>query len=258
MFTSTLTVNEFALGGLIGAQPITQVMGSSFQQVGYTGWYGSGWTGGGALVEEMRPMSQAYNDARARALERMDDEARRAGADAVVAVRIHRSRRDWSGDAIEFTAIGTAVRMPGSDPHAAPRLSNLSGADHYLLVQAGWRPLGLVAATCVCYVQASWTTQRLTTGWRQWRNAELRDFTQGVYEARELALGRLTSQAEGLRAAGVVGVTVEQEQHVRDVDRGGGSRKDLIVTFHVTGTAIAEGGGGVAPQPVMRRNEREL
>ena len=255
MFTSTLTVPEHALGGLLGAQPITQVMGSSFQKIGYTGRYGAGWSFGGALVSELRPVSDAYNDARASAIQRLHEEADRAGADAVVAVRTNRARRDFAGDAVEFTVIGTAVRLPGVGRGGGLALTNLSGQDHYLLLRAGWRPVGLVAATSVFYVQASWRTQRLTSGWGQWQNAELRDFTRGVYEARERALQRVTDQAERLRAAGVVGVSIEQEQHV--VERGnggGGSRRDLIVTFHVTGTAIAEGGGSVPVRPVVRRN----
>ena len=114
----------------------------------------------------------------------------------------------------------------------------------------------MIVATSVFYIQASWRTQRLTSGWRQWRNAELHDFTRGVYEAREHALERVTRQAADLRAAGVVGVSVEQEQQVveRGGDSSGGGRKDLIVTFHVTGTAIAEGGGGLSVRPVVRRN----
>ena len=257
MFTSNLTVAEHALGELLELEPVGQVMGSSFQKIGYTGRYGYNvrWSAG-AVFHEMRPVSKAYNDARARALERLENEARRLRAHAVVAVRIHRERRDFAGDAVELTAIGTAVRVPGGDARRAPVLTNLSGQDHYLLVRAGWRPLGIVAATSVFYVQASWRTQRLTTGWRQWRNAELHDFTRGVYEAREHALERVTEQAVDLRAAGVVGVAIEQHHETRHIDDSGrgGSREDLIVTFHVTGTAIAQGGGDLAVRPVVRRN----
>ena len=39
-----------------------------------------------------------------------------------------------------------------------------------------------------------------------WANQELRDFTQGVYDARELALGRVSAEARRQGAAGMVGV----------------------------------------------------
>ena len=86
-------------------------------------------------------------------------------------------------------------------------------------------------------------------------NQELTDFTQGVYEAREMALGRASSQAKSLGAGGMVGVDVDHRIAVREYEQGGTRRKDLIVTFHVLGTAIAPHGEHrpLAPETVVRQ-----
>ena len=42
------------------------------------------------------------------------------------------------------------------------------------------------------------------------RNQEMPDFTRGIYDARALAMTRLSQQARALGAHGVVGVTIER------------------------------------------------
>jgi uncharacterized protein YbjQ (UPF0145 family) len=86
-------------------------------------------------------------------------------------------------------------------------------------------------------------------------NQELTDFTQGVYQARETALARAATQAERLGAGGMVGMSVDHHIGLREIEQGGSKRKDLIVTFHVLGTAIAPHGEHVplSPQIVVRQ-----
>ena len=76
-------------------------------------------------------------------------------------------------------------------------------------------------------------------------NQELTDFTQGVYAARESALGSLTGQANANGADGIVGVRIEQETafHSFSVDSsigGRGDRQGLIITLQAFGTAIRQ------------------
>ncbi len=71
---------------------------------------------------------------------------------------------------------------------------------------------------------------------------KLVDYTQGVYEARENAIARATEQARALGAGGLVGMTVEHDVEVREVEQNNSKREDLIVTFHIIGTAIAPHG----------------
>ena len=45
------------------------------------------------------------------------------------------------------------------------------------------------------------------------RNVELEQFTQALYDARELAMSRMQSEAEELAAEGIVGVQLRQHSH---------------------------------------------
>jgi uncharacterized protein YbjQ (UPF0145 family) len=45
------------------------------------------------------------------------------------------------------------------------------------------------------------------------RNVELEQFTQALYDARELAMTRMQSEAEELHAEGIVGVQLRQHSH---------------------------------------------
>jgi uncharacterized protein YbjQ (UPF0145 family) len=243
-FTSDLSVDDFALLRPEGVRPISQVMGSSVYHVGWQ-WTPGAWSGS----QELSVVSEAWNEARRLALGRLRQEAEACGADAVVAVRIEEGRHDWAEGAVEFVAMGTAVRLPDRLPQ--PVLTDLSGADFWKLHRAGYRPLGVVGGTSVFYIVASWRTQRAQSAlWSSWANQELSDFTQGVYDAREAALDRVTREANALGASGVVGVQLGQSADRREVDSGGSSRIDLVVTFHVLGTAIAAPIGAPTELPV--------
>jgi uncharacterized protein YbjQ (UPF0145 family) len=239
-FTSGLSVGDFALTGLTGVRPVCQVMGSSVYRVG---WQSYPWGSlGGSLSTELTQLTTAWNTARRLALGRLEEEARSAGAHAVVDVTFDDRRHDFLSDEIEIVVNGTAVRLDGPAPDR-PVLTDLSMPDYVLLHRGGYQPVGVVASTSVFYVVPGQRTRRATTGWG-WAqpNQELTDFTRGVYEAREMALGRASTQAERLGAAGMVGVSIDHHVATREIDQGGGRRVDLIVTFHVLGTAIAPHG----------------
>src|SRR5437879_5361084 len=244
LFTSDLSVNEFALMARSGLQPVSQVMGSSVYHVGWQGMPGS-FFGMGRGAYELGTLSEAWNSARSLALSRLQQEARFAGADAVVGVHIQWGAHDFAPNAVEMVAVGTAVRTSGAERTDPPVLCDLSGQDLWNLLQAGYRPVGVVGATTVFYVVPQWSTQRLTTSWLSGRsNQELPDFTQAVYAAREVAFGHLSSQAQSFGAHGIVGVSIDQKIGRREVETGNDNKRiDLIVTLHVLGTAIVEGPG---------------
>jgi uncharacterized protein YbjQ (UPF0145 family) len=242
LFTSDLSVNEFALAHSIGLRPIAQVMGSSIYHVGWQqspGQWG-GWQAGG-ISQELTTLSEAWNTARRRAFGRLEQEAKLLGAHAVVGVQLTTGRHDWAAGSIEYMAVGTAVRIDGAPPSDDPVLTDLSGQDYWQLTQAGYRPLGVVGASSVYYIVSGWQQRGAMQGmFSSWANQELRDFTQGVYDVRETTLGRVTNEARRHGAAGMVGVSIAHSVEEREIDSGGSRRTDLVVTMHVLGTCVGE------------------
>lgn len=246
-FTSDLSTNEFLLVRRAGFSPLSQVMGSCFYNVGWqwlpgTAGYGTwGATYAQGETVELETQTEAWNEARRLALNRLAEEAKRVGADAVVGVRLQRGSFDWAAGLLEFVAIGTAVRSQRYELGEEPVLSNLSGQQFAALFEHGFWPAGLVAATTVAYVMTGWQQQGRVSGlFSGWQNQELVDFTRGVYDTRSQTMTRLNRQAHELQAHGVVGVELEQDQHEHERDVGGVHYTDLVVTMHVVGTAIVE------------------
>ena len=242
LFTSDLSVNEFALARSIGLRPLGQVMGSSIYHVG---WQQSPGRWGGfqpaGVSQELTTLSEAWNAARQRAFGRLQQEAKALAAHAVVGVELTTGRHDWAAGAIEYVAVGTAVQVEGAAPVEQPTLTDLSGQDYWKLRRAGYEPLGVVGASSVYYILPGWQQSRIQQGmFSSWANQELRDFTQGVYDVREATLGRLGDEARRLGAAGMVGVSIVHSVEEREVETAGTHRTDLIVTMHVLGTSIAE------------------
>jgi uncharacterized protein YbjQ (UPF0145 family) len=236
VFTSDLEVSEWSALARLGVTPITQVMGSSIYHVG---WQPRNYN----VPTEVRVLSDAYNECRRLALGRLLEEARTCRADAVVGVRIDQGAHDWAAGAVEFIAVGTAVRLPEAmrDRAGQTVLSDLSGQEFTQLCEAGTRPLGIAAHTSVHYVPASAQTQMAQGSFgASWANQELVDFSQGVYEAREKAMGFIDAQVRELGGDGVIGVEISEHSRTHAVRRGMYESKDLEVTFHVMGTVIRE------------------
>jgi uncharacterized protein YbjQ (UPF0145 family) len=222
-FTSDLSVNEFLLVKAAGFEPLGLVVGSSIYHIGFQ-------VGNWSANQEMDVLTQAMYHARELAMTRMEEEADQLGADGVVGVRLDVSRYEWGGDLAEFIAIGTAVRHREGVLHRAPNgrpfTSDLSGQDFYTLLSAGYRPLGLVMGTCVYHV-----AHQGLGGWfkRVGRNAEMPNFTQALYDARELAMERMQAEAEQLEAEGIVGVQLNEGNHGWD---------SHVIEYFAIGTAV--------------------
>jgi uncharacterized protein YbjQ (UPF0145 family) len=223
LFTSDLSVNEFLLVRQAGFQPLGLVIGSSIYHIGYqqAQWKQS---------QEMNVLSQAMYEARELAMTRMEEEAEQLAADGIVGVRLVIGRYDWGESMAEFIAMGTAVKHRGGELHRAPSgrpfTSDLSGQEFWTLLQTGHRPVGMVMGSCVYHVaHQSWRQSIGNTG----RNVELPNFTQALYDARELAMERMQAEALQAKAEGIVGVHIEEKSH------GWGSH---VIEFFAIGTAI--------------------
>jgi uncharacterized protein YbjQ (UPF0145 family) len=265
-FTSNLSANEFALTHETGFAPLGQVMGSCVYHVGYQ-WNRANWSNaslwGGGSSYELETLTEAYHHARVLTFGRLAQEAALLGATGVLGVRFSRKEHDWGSDLLEFSAFGTAIRERDR-PAAAGRpgegdgglfLSDLSGDDFWKLRQAGFRPVGVAAGNCTYYQIPTWQTQAATGGagffGTTWQNQELQDYTQALYQARELGMGRLSREARALGGVGLVGVDMRVEAEPVEVDLGNDRhRTDMMYHFTAMGTVIAPAPAPAAPKAI--------
>jgi uncharacterized protein YbjQ (UPF0145 family) len=222
-FTSDLSVNEFLLVKESGFEPVGLVLGSSIYHIGFQQ---ASWN----QNQEMGVLTQAMYHARELAMTRMEEEADQLGADGIVGVRLDIGRYEWGADLAEFIAVGTAVKHRGGELHRAPNgrpfTSDMSGQDFATLLRAGYRPAGLVMGNCVYHV----ARQGMLASLKQvGRNVEMPNFTQALYEARELAMERMQSEADELQSEGIVGARIIERSH------GWGSH---VIEFFAIGTAV--------------------
>jgi uncharacterized protein YbjQ (UPF0145 family) len=81
------------------------------------------------------------------------------------------------------------------------------------------------------------------------QNVELPNFTQALYDARELAMERMQAEAEAVQASGIVGVSLVERSH------GWGSH---VIEFFAIGTAIVptkDDHSITPPQTVLTLND---
>src|ERR1700735_5244867 len=229
VFTSDLSVSEYVLLGEAGFEPLGFVVGSSIYHIGMQ-------VGRWSQNQELQVLTQAMYNARELAMTRMQAEADHLGADGIVGVQLRMQSYVWGQGVLEFIATGTAVRALGSTgrgtegAHRAPDgrafTSDLSAQDFFRLLAAGAVPVAFVLGVCVYHIAHQSVMQTLRqTG----RHQEMVVFTQGIYEARELALARMQAESAQAKSSGVVGVSVEVNNHVWG---------EHATEFLATGTAI--------------------
>ncbi|MDQ0189570.1 heavy metal-binding domain-containing protein [Alicyclobacillus cycloheptanicus] len=224
VFTSDLSVNEYLLVREAGFEPIGMVLGSSIYHIGFQ-------AGRWKQNMEMDVLTQAMYHARELAMTRMEEEAAELGADGVVGVRLQINRYEWGESLAEFLAIGTAVAARDKTANfrtfrGKPFTSDLSGQDFWTLLRAGYRPLSMVMGSCVYHVAHQGVFQAMSIAGQ---NAEMPNFTQALYDARELAMERMQTEAHEEQAEGIVGVRIEEKSH------GWGSH---VIEFFAVGTAV--------------------
>jgi uncharacterized protein YbjQ (UPF0145 family) len=224
VFTSDFSVNEFLLVRKAGFEPVGLCVGSCIFHVGIQ--YGS-WS----KNQEMTVLSQAMYQARESAMSRMREEAADMGADGVVGVRLEVKRLEWDANILEFVAIGTGVvhakgHTTFKGPNGQPFTSDLSGQDFWTLLYAGYRPLEMVMGSCVYHVAHRGMLQSLgSVG----QNVELTNFSQALYDAREIAMERMQQEAADAKAEGVVGVNLHEGSH---------NWQPHVIEFFAVGTAV--------------------
>jgi len=224
-FTSDLSIDELLLVEEVGFEPVEFVFGTSYF---HTGWVPAAWTENFELTQ----VSAMMLGARRVAMQRLLAHAQQLGADGVVGMRLDMERE---GHNAEFTAYGTAVRRRDGkgaawhDRHGRPFTCDLSGEDFWGLVRGGFRPLALCHGVCVYHVAHKSLGAWFSSLSQMTMNMEQPQFTQALYDARELAMQRMQWEAGDAGGTGLVGVEVRESSH---------GWEGHIIEFVGVGTAI--------------------
>src|SRR6266446_5552625 len=86
--------------------------------------------------------------------------------------------------------------------------SDMSGQEGGLVVDKGFQPMGLVLGNCIYSMGA---VRNWLAGFKGNFQGEIKEYSQVMYQARELALSRMQFEADQLGADGVIGVDIKVE-----------------------------------------------
>ncbi|WEG11179.1 heavy metal-binding domain-containing protein [Pullulanibacillus sp. KACC 23026] len=235
-WTSNLSVNDWLLLKQYGIQPVGQVMGSSYYHMAYSMSNYSGQWGSGHLQD----MEYALRENRELALQRLVMEAQALGAQAVVDVRLYQNKQDYYSHAIEFVAIGTAVRIDSTVPVKEPVLCSVSAMELAKLMSSGMFPVGYVLGVSVYYQYTSVRDRNITRSWFV-GNTEMTTYTEAVYRVRHQAVRDMKDQAKKVSAQGILARETELTVIPIEVERSeNDEREDHILEFIASGTAVIE------------------
>lgn len=181
---------------------------------------------------ELTVLTRAMYTARSNAMARMEAEAKALGAEGIVSVDLQWRPHGVSPEHIEFVAVGTAIRHHDPGPRSLhrhdgrPFTSHLSVQAFYTLLGTGHAPVAFVLGNCVWHVAAQGVVQTM----KQFgQNAEMPQWTQAYYEARETAMLRLQVEAERDGASGIVEVHQRTSEWVWGVH---------TLEFYAAGTSV--------------------
>lgn len=257
-FSSTLSAKEYLLAREGGYQPLSQVMGSSFMKVA---WNPSldGSVGSFVYTGELKSLTFAHQQACDLALERLQNEAALLGADGVIGVHIKRAEFTWAQNVTEFTAVGTAIRIPGcvkpvtKRKYTLPFTSTLSGQEFWQLYESGYWPAGIVMGNSSYYARGDWRTNNTLDSFGGLANQELEQFSHAFSHTRELAVSRLTDEIRSLGAEGAVDMDISHTIRPYESERDEKKCLDLVINFFLIGTAILKRPDGKSREMVKTR-----
>jgi uncharacterized protein YbjQ (UPF0145 family) len=240
---TVLSVDEAILLDQVGYLPVGLFTGASVVQMAAFARLGAGFS----TNTELTQLSDALGTSRRRAVERLAEGGLAGGADGVVGVSLDIGDLGGGSRLVHLVATGTGVRTAARQSPGRPDrcfTAALSGQEVHLLARAGYRPLGIVSGVCAYHVGRR--------GFSAWAggikvNQEMTIYTEALYDARELAMGRLQDEALALGADGVVGVTVTERTGVWGTH---------VIEFAAIGTAVVLDGD--QHQPLRPRMVMDL
>ncbi|MBW8753488.1 MAG: heavy metal-binding domain-containing protein [Sphingomonadales bacterium] len=232
-FTSAGSGQELYCNIDAGYAPLHHVFGN----IAYSTGIGGGLMGSlKTLVRgEIREYSDIFNATRHKALDRIVAQAKSSGANAVIGIRT--DVRFWHG-AHEMLMTGTAALNPAlPDQYLnSPVTSDLTGEELWAMSSLGYAPVKLLISASIYSLGMA---GGLKAAFKAFTKGEISDLTTLIHDAREVAIGRLKSEADALGAQDVVGV----KTYIAELGSS-------LVEFLAIGTAIkkTDGVGVATPQ----------
>lgn len=204
-----------------GFQPIKFVFGNVAYSIGLGGGIGGMFKS--LQRGEVPQFSEVFNQTRHLALIRIAQEARNAGANAVVGIQT--SIIPFKGMQ-EMVMIGTASNHPVLPPQYAqnPITSDLTNEEMWNLIYMGYMPIQLVLGVSVYSLGL---VGGITSAFKALGRGEISELTSLIYEARENAIARIAADATACGADDVVGI----KTNVYQLGNG-------MIEFMAIGTAV--------------------
>ncbi len=198
MIVSGMSGNEAYCLDQKGYAPGEIVVGNSVCSLGVLG--GLGAFGRGLAGGELANVTTLISEGRHRAIERMEAEATRLGAQGVTSVVSE--LRTLSGY-MEFLSQGSAIHGPvlGQRPFS----TSASGMEFYCQTDAGYTPIRFAMGNVAFALGIG---RGVVGSVRRMARGEVTEFSQMYNHIRHLALDRLRAEAAGVGANAVVDINV--------------------------------------------------
>ncbi|HEX5185205.1 MAG TPA: heavy metal-binding domain-containing protein [Allosphingosinicella sp.] len=206
-WVATMSPAELLLARSHGIRPVATVSGTCWFQ------YGRSWTEGHAEGWHL-------------ALDRIRREAVAAGANAVVDVRM-RTLRHRFAQSMDFTLIGTAVRIDRLPPGRDPVVATVPALEFVRLLEAGIVPVGIAVGARYDWMDSNWgysgwsngatrQTQWASSSWSNQPLGDLTDFWERIRrEAHADLRARAGRMGNGVLAHTNFGQIIRQERDKR-------------------------------------------
>lgn len=192
-WVATLTPSELLIVRSHGLRPIAAVSATCWLH------YGSSWTEGHAQGWEM-------------AVRRLSQEAQVAGANAVLDVKM-RTVPIRIENSMDFTLVGTAVRVEGLPPSPNPVIATVPALEFVQLLEADVVPTGIAVGAHFQWI-SDWYGGAAGSGW--WNN-EATGLSMLWEEVRKCAHDDLRQNAQG-RGNGVLAHVNFSQMFEREVE----------------------------------------
>lgn len=236
------TVAGLGILQALGFEPVAQVAGNCSYNAATDQWQNV-WLDSN---HDASNLIHAYYAAKARALERLRQEAELAGAHAVFGARPEFERL---GSVVECRMVGTAVRFAGwAGSLPTMPISPLAPEEALKLIGRGYFPVGFALGYHWHCMPVGFQTQVAASAWNLY-NQELQGVTERLSETRKVAQRRLLQDArEAPGAVGVVGVRIATRLEETEIRYAGGFPGQ---GFYIDGTYYQYEANGVVDVPAF-------